>query len=70
MSSAGSTLTKRPGPPILKANDPSTLANKIVVLASTDVRAGLERCAALPHDDATTKNRLTAEDLDSEPLRV
>ena len=55
---------------ILKAHDAVDLGEQSVVLAATDVGSGLERCAALPHDDAATKNRLTAEDLDSEPLRV
>ena len=41
-----------------------------VVLAPADVLAGLEARTSLPHNDRSAGDELSAEDLDSEPLRV
>jgi len=55
---------------VLEADDAVDLGEEGVVLAATDVGAGLERGATLTDDDASTEDRLTAENLDSEPLGV
>ncbi len=55
---------------ILETNDAGYLREESVVLAATDVGAGLERCATLSHDDAAAVNHLAAEDLDAESLRI
>jgi hypothetical protein len=41
-----------------------------IVFAPADIDAGLDGCAALAHDDGTTGDELSAEDLHTEPLRV
>jgi len=41
-----------------------------IVLAPADVRARLDLGAALPHDDRAHGNKLAAEDLHAQPLRV
>jgi hypothetical protein len=55
---------------ILEAYYAADLGEEGVVLAATDVCAGLERGSTLTDDDAATEDRLTAEYLDSEPLCV
>ena len=50
---------------VLEANYTGDLGEESIVLAATDVQAGLERCAALTDDDAATKDCLAAEYLDA-----
>jgi hypothetical protein len=53
---------------ILEANDAVHLGEEGVILAATDVGAGLERCATLTNDNAAAEDSLAAEYLDSEPF--
>ena len=46
------------------------LGKKSVVFAASDVQAGLHASAALPHDDRAAGDKLSAESLKSQPLRV
>ena len=55
---------------VLKADDTIHLGKESVVLATADVGARFERSAALTYDDASTKDRLSAEDLNPEPLGI
>jgi len=55
---------------ILELNDAVYLGEEGVVFAAAYVRAGLQRCATLTDDDASTEDRLTAEYLDSKPLCI
>src|ERR1051326_2052879 len=54
----------------LEADVAVDLREQRVVPAATDVQAGLEARAALPHEDAATGHELAAEPLDAEHLRV
>lgn len=55
---------------ILETNNARNLREKGIVLAATDVQAGLQRCAPLANDDAAAEDCLAAKYLNAEPLRV
>jgi len=55
---------------VLEADNAVNFGEEGVVLAAAYVQAGLERSAALPHDDAAAEDGLSAEDFNAEPLRV
>ncbi len=48
---------------IAKLDGAADLGEEGVILADADVEAGLDRCAALPHDDGATGDKLAAEGL-------
>ena len=55
---------------VLKADDTIHLGKQSVVLATADVGTRLERGTALTYDDASTKDGLSAKDLNAEPLGI
>jgi hypothetical protein len=55
---------------ILEADNARNLRKEGVILATADVQARLQRCAALTNDDAAAQDCLAAEYLYTEPLRV
>jgi hypothetical protein len=55
---------------VLKADDAIHLGKESVVFATADGGTRFERGAALTYDDASTKDRLSAEDLNAEPLGI
>ena len=55
---------------VLELNDSAYLGEEGVVLAATNVGAGLQRCSALAHDDAAAEDALAAEYFNTEPLSV
>ena len=57
-------------PRSLNSTTPVIFGEERVILAPAHVFAGLDRGAALAHDDRAAGNELPAEDLHAEPLRV
>src|ERR1700690_4458991 len=55
---------------VAELDDAGDLREQRVVLAETDVFARLELRAALPYDDRSGGNQLSAETLDAQPLRI
>src|ERR1035437_1494582 len=53
---------------VLELHHAGDLGEQGIVLAPTDVGAGLQFGAALAHDDAAARYQLAAEDLDAQPL--
>ncbi len=56
--------------PVLELDHATDLRKEGVVLATAYVCAGLERCSALPHDDAAAEDGLSAEYLYAQPLSI
>ena len=55
---------------VLEADHTRDLREKGVVLATANIQAGLQRCAALANDDAAAEDCLAAEYFHAKPLRV
>src|SRR5688572_12751381 len=57
-------------PAVGELDHAADLGKQGVILAATYVQPGLDAGAALPHDDGSAGDRLAAERLHSQPLRI
>src|SRR2546422_9418819 len=55
---------------IVKLDHARHFREQRVILTPADIHAGLDVCAALPHDDRPAGHQLSAENLHAQPLRV